>query len=369
MHYPAAGIHCASKACPYFRDVDLPANSPSCDSWQNSRMVPRLIIGGALLAAGPIVPAQAQVQATSPGAAPYPVKLVRMITGSTAGGAADITARQIGGKLAESFGQQVLIDNRPGLAGMLANELTAKSPADGYTLLFQPGSFITLSTQINARGGAWDPLKHLAPVIQVSSYYFVLVVHPSVPARTVQQLIAVARAQPRALTFVSSGVGSNFHLAGELFKLGAKVDMWHVPYKGSPPAIVDLIAGRAELMFMQVPPVLSYIRNGRLRALGVTGTTRHTQLPDVPTIAEAALPGYELGGSEGILAPLNVPRDVVMKVNTLTGAILQSTEMKETWAGKAVEYAPNTPEQYAAKIRAEYDKTTTVLKAAGIRNE
>lgn len=329
----------------------------------------RQLIGCTLLSAGAMVAAQAQVQTPSISPAQYPVKLVRLVTGSTAGGAADITARQIGTKLADVFGQQVLIDNRPGLAGMLANELTAKSPADGYTLLFQPGSFITVSTQVNARGGAWDPLKHLAPVIQVSAYHFVLVVHPSVPARTVQQLIAVARAKPRALTFVSSGVGSNFHLAGELFKLGAKVDMWHVPYKGSPPAIVDLIAGRAELMFMQVPPVLPYIRGGRLRALGVTGTARHPQLPDVPTIAEAALPGYELGGSEGILAPLNAPRDIVIKVNSATNTILLSSDLKETWAGKAVEYTPNTPEQYAARIRAEYDKTATVLKAAGIKNE
>ncbi|MEQ1775831.1 MAG: tripartite tricarboxylate transporter substrate-binding protein [Burkholderiales bacterium] len=324
------------------------------------------IIGCALLAASAMVSVQAQTPSTS--AVQYPVKLVRLITGSTVGGAADITARQIGTKLSEAFGQQVLIDNRPGLAGMFANELTAKSPADGYTLLFQPGSFITVSTQLNARGGAWDTLKYLAPVIQVSAYHFVLVAHPSVPARTVKQLIAVARAQPRALTFVSSGVGSNFHLAGELFKLGAKVDLWHVPYKGSPPAIIDLIAGRAELMFTQVPPVLPYIRNGRLRALGVTGTTHHVQLPEVPTIADAALPGYELSGSEGILAPLNAPRDIVMKVNAITNTILLSLEMKETWAGKAVEYTPNTPEQYAVKIREEYDKTTVVLKAAGIKS-
>ncbi len=329
----------------------------------------RKIAECALLALSIATIAQVHAQSPSTGAAQYPVKLVRLITGSTAGGAADITARQIGTKLSEAFGQQLLIDNRPGLAGMVANELTAKSPADGYTLLFQPGSFITVSTQLNARGGAWDTLKYLAPVIQVSAYHFVLVAHPSVPARTVKQLIAVARAQPRALSFVSSGVGSNFHLAGELFKLGAKVELWHVPYKGSPPAIVDLIAGRAELMFTQVPPVLPYIRNGRLRALGVTGTARNPQLPDVPTIADAALPGYELTGSEGILAPLNVPRDIVMKVNAQTNTILLSPEMKETWAGKAVEYMPNTPEQYAANIRADYDKTTTVLKAAGIKAE
>jgi tripartite-type tricarboxylate transporter receptor subunit TctC len=197
----------------------------------------------------------------------YPSRLVRLITGSAAGGGADITARQLSPKLGELFGQQVLVDNRPGLAGMLANELTAKAPADGYTLLLQPGGFITLSAQLNAKGGKWDTLRHLAPVIQVSSYSFVLVIHPSVPARTVKELIAVPKASPRALSFVSSGVGSNFHLSGELFKLRAGVDLLHVAYRGSPPAIVDLIAGRAEMMFVHVPAVQPYKRRARRAGL------------------------------------------------------------------------------------------------------
>jgi tripartite-type tricarboxylate transporter receptor subunit TctC len=299
----------------------------------------------------------------------YPSKLVRLVTGSAAGGGSDITARQIAPKLAEAFGQQVLVDNRPGLAGMLANELVGKAPADGYALLLQPGGFITLSPQLNAKAGKWETLRYLAPVIQVSSYTFVLVIHPSVPAKTVKELIAVAKATPRALSFVSSGVGSNFHLSGELFKLRAGIDMWHVPYKGSPPAIVDLIAGRAEMMFVHIPAVLQYVRNGRLRALGLTGTKRSALLPEVPTIAEAALPGYDIVGSEGLLAPAGTPRDIIAKLNATVAAILATQELKEIWAGKGVEFAPNTAEQYSAKLRDEYEKTAAVIKAAGIKAE
>ncbi len=301
--------------------------------------------------------------------AQYPSKLIRLVTGSAAGGGSDITARQLGPKLTEVWGQPVLVDNRPGLAGMLANEIVAKAPADGYTLLLQPGGFITLSPQLNAKGGAWDTLRHLAPVIQVSSYTFVLVVHPSVPAKTVKELIAVAKTAPRALSFVSSGVGSNFHLSGELFKLRAGIDMWHVPYKGSPPAIVDLIAGRADMMFVHIPAVLQYIRNGRLRALGLTGSKRSSLLPGVPTIAEAALPGYAIVGSEGLLAPAATPRDIVAKINTTVAAVLATPELKETWVSKGVELAPNTPEQYAARLRDEYDKTAAVIKAAKIKSD
>lgn len=301
----------------------------------------------------------------------YPAKLVRMVTGSLAGGGSDITARQIAPKLGELFGQQVLVDNRPGVAGMLANELVARSPPDGYTLLLQPGGFITLSAHLNAKGtggGSWETLKHLAPVIQITSYAFVLVAHPSVPAKTVKELIAVAKAKPRALNFVSSGVGSNFHLMGELFKLRAGVDMVHVAYRGSPPAIVDLLAGRAELMFIHVPPVLQYIRNGRLRALAVTGPARNAMLPEVPRVTDT-LPGFESVGSEGILAPLNTPRDIIARVNAAVTQVLATAELKAAWADKAVEFVANTPEQYAAKIREELDRTAQIIKQAGIKGD
>ena len=251
------------------------------------------------------------------GAQQYPVKVVRLVTGSQAAGGTDVTARAIQARLVPALGQQVIVDNRPGLAGMVANEYTAKAPADGYTLLIQPGSFVTVSTQLNANP-PWDPLKHLAPIIQVSSYDFVLVAHPSVPAKNVKELVAVARARPKGISFASTGVGSNFHLAGELLKLTAKVDMLHVAYRGSPQAVLDLVAGRIDTMFVHIPTVKGYIESGRLRGLATTGVRRNALLPDVPTIAESGMKAYEVAGIEGVFAPAGTPRAIV------TGSIPRS---------------------------------------------
>ena len=233
----------------------------------------------------------------------WPTRVVRMVTGSVAGGGADITGRPIAQRMSELLKQQVIIDNRPGAAGLLANDLVAKAAPDGHTLLLTPGSFLIISSYLNARP-PYDPLTLLTPIAQVDSYSFVLVVHPSVPAKNAKELVAVAKAKPGALSFVSSGVGSNFHLAGELFKLRGNVELWHVPYKGSPQAIVDLLAGRADVMFVGLPAVMPHIKSGRLRAIGVTGPKRNPLLPDVQTVAESALPGYEVIGWEGVFAPL-----------------------------------------------------------------
>ncbi len=306
--------------------------------------------------------------ACAAGAQPCPAKIVRVVTGSVAGGGADITARPLAQRLGEILKTQVIVDNRPGAAGLIANELVAKSAPDGYTLLLTPGSFLIVTAYLNARP-PYDPLTLFAPVVQVSAYNFVLVVHPSVPAKTPQELVAVARARPGALTFVSTGVGSNFHLAGELFKLGARIDMWHVPYKGSPAAIVDLLAGRADLMFVGIPAVLPHVKTGRLRALGVTGLKRSALLPEVPTVAESALPGYEINGWEGFLAPLGTPPEIVARLNVAITEILAAPEMRNLWASKGVEFLPNTPEQFAAKIRQDYESTGRLLKAAGIKPE
>ena len=305
------------------------------------------------------------------GAAPaqnWPVKVVRVVTGSVAGGGADITGRPIAQRLSEILKQQVIMDNRPGAAGLIANELVAKAPPDGYTWLLTPGSFLIITGYLNARP-PYDPQTLFIPVAQVNSYSFVVVVHPSVPAKNARELLAVARAKPGTLTFVSSGIGSNFHLAGELFKLRGKVDLWHVPYKGSPQAIVDLLAGRADVMFVGVPAVLPHIRNGRLRAVGVTGAKRNALLPEVPTVAESALPGYEINGWEGFFAPLGTPREIVNRVNALVHDILSTPEMRELWASKGVDFIPNTPEQFAARVRDDYENIGRIIKAAGIKPE
>ena len=298
----------------------------------------------------------------------YPSKVIRFVTGSSAGGGADVTTRAIQQRLIPALGVQVIVDNRPGVAGMLANEYTAKAPPDGYTILLQPGSFVTISTQLNAKT-PWDPLKHLAPVIQVSAYDFVLVAHPSVPATSARQLATIARSKPGAISFASTGVGSNFHLAGELFKLRAKADMLHVSYRGSPPAVIDLISGRVDTMFVHLNTIQEHVRSGRLRALGVTGSKRNPLLQNVPTIDESALKGYEISGYEGVFAPAGTPRDIVTKLNATIGTLLATPEMKEAWTAKAVEFVPNTPDQFAAKMRDDYEKTGALIKAAGIKPE
>jgi tripartite-type tricarboxylate transporter receptor subunit TctC len=301
-------------------------------------------------------------------AQPFPSKPVRLVTGSQAGGGTDITARAIQQAVAPLLGVPVVIDNRPGTAGMVANDFVAKQPPDGQTLLIQPGSFVTISPQLNA-SPRWDTMKHLAAVVQVSTYDLVLVAHPSVPARNVKELIAVARAKPGMISFASSGVGSNFQLAGELLKLEAKVDMLHVAYRGSPPAVLDLVAGRVDTMFVHVPTVKGHIDAGRLRALAMTGTRRSALLPQVPTIAESGLKAYEISGIEGIFAPIGTPREIVARLNSVVGGALSTPEMKASWASKGIEFVPNTPEQFAAKVQFDYDKTAALIKAADIRPE
>ncbi len=321
------------------------------------RHAPRLAAAVLLFAAGMCV------------AQPYPSKLIRMVTGSTPGGGADVTARQVVPRLAEWLKTQIIVDNRSGVAGMIANEYVSKAAPDGYTLLLQPGSFMTVSAVLNARArGGWDPVKSLAPVAQVGAYGFVMAVHPSLPARSVKEFVAAAKTRPGAITFVTTGVGSNFQLAGELFQLHAKVKLLHVPYKGSPPAIVDLISGRADATFMQVPSLLQHLKDGKLRALGVTGLRRNPLLSDVPPIADA-LPGYELTGSEWLMAPAGIPREILLRLNAAVTAILDAPDMKELWAGKGVEFTPGTPEFYAERFKQEYERAAAVIKQAGIKPE
>jgi len=298
----------------------------------------------------------------------WPTKIVRVVTGSVAGGGADVTGRPIAQRMSEILKQQVIIDNRPGAAGLLANDLVAKAAPDGYTLLLTPGSFFIITSYLNARP-PYNPQTVLTPVVQADTYNFVVVVHPSVPAKNAKELLAVAKSKPGALTFVSSGVGSNFHLAGELFKLRGNVDMLHVSYKGSPQAIVDLIAGRADVMFVGIPAVMPHIKSGRLRAVGTTGLKRNALFPDLPTVAESALPGYEIVGWEGFFAPIGTPREIVSRVNAMVNEILQTPEMRELWASKGVDFVPNTVEQFTARVRDDYENTGRLIKAAGIKAE
>lgn len=296
----------------------------------------------------------------------YPSKPVRLLTGSGPGGGADQTSRVLAERLSRVLKEQVVVENRPGATGMIANRLVANAAPDGHTLLLEPSSFVAISPHLNAKDG-WDPTKSLAPIIQVSAYGLVLVVHPSVPAKTVKELIALARSRPGVLNFASSGVGSNFHLSAELFKIRAKIDIVHIPYRGSSNALIDLLAGRADLMFGLIPISYPYLRQGKLRALGVTATARNALMPDVPTISEAALPGFEVLSWEGVFAPVGTPSAIIARLNAEIGRIVNSAEVRKLWVNKGVETVTGTPEDLGNKLKADYTRLGELLTKLKIK--
>lgn len=318
----------------------------------------RALCRGAI-AALVMIPAWAAAQS-------YPTKPVHLFTGSAPGGGADQTSRVIAERLSRTLKEQVLVENRPGATGMIANRMVGNAAPDGYTLLVEPSSFVAISPHLNAKDG-WDPMKSLAPIIQVSAYGFVLVVHPTVPARSVKELIALARRKPGVLNFASSGVGSNFHLAGELFKLGSGINIVHIPYRGSSAATVDLIAGRADLMFGLIPLTYPYIQQGRLRALAVTAKTRNALLPDTPTVDKAGLPGFEVLSWEGVFAPAGTPAEIIGRLNSAIATIVNSAEVKKIWVNKGVETVTGTPQQLGERLRADYERLGNLLVKIGVK--
>jgi tripartite-type tricarboxylate transporter receptor subunit TctC len=296
----------------------------------------------------------------------YPVKPIRLIHGFASGSAIDVFSRPLAQKLTESLGQQVVVDGRPGATGMIANDLVAKSAPDGYTLLAAPGSAMAATPHLYKV--PYDSLRDFAPVIQISTFSYVLVAHPAVPAKTARELIALAKSRKEALTYGSTGVGSGFHLAGELFAAMAGVQLLHVPYRGGgSAAIVDLVAGRVDLMWDSLAVVMPQMRAGKLHAIGVTGTRRAAALPDVPAIADSGLPGYEMIGWHGIFAPAGTPREIVDKLNGAVARILATADIKELWNTQAMEIAPSTPEQFAARLRFDYDRYGKLIKSSGIK--
>lgn len=298
----------------------------------------------------------------------YPLRPIRVLAPFPAGSGVDVVARLIATPLAQSVGQAVVVDNRPGAAGKIACELAARAAPDGYTLLLGNASTLAMLPNLDKRV-EFDPVKSFAPIALISSSANVLVVHPAVAATSVSALITLAKAKPGALNYGSAGAGNSTHLAAELFKLSAGVDLVHVPYKGTPPMITDLLSGRIQLSFTSLLSALPHVQQGRLRALGVTSVKRAASLPDVPTISEAGLKGYEMVVWQGILAPARTPQPIVARLNSEVVKILQTRETRERLAAQGLEPVGGTPAEFHAYIAAEVAKWAKVIKHAGITPE
>ena len=295
----------------------------------------------------------------------YPSKPVRVLAPFPAGSGVDIVARMIGAPLSGAVGQSVVVDNRPGANGTIACELAARSAPDGYTLLLGNASTLAMAPGLYPRI-AYDPVKSFAPITLIAHSANVLVVHPSVPAASVPALIALAKARPGQLNYGSAGSGNSTHLAAELFRLMSGANIVHVPYKGTPPMLTELLAGQIQLSFTSLVSSLPHIKQGRLRALGVTSLQRAGSLPELPTISEAGLKGYEVTVWQGIVAPAGTPQSIVGELNAHITRILKTADMRERFAVQGLEAAPGTPAQFGAYIAAEVAKWTKVIRQAGI---
>lgn len=298
-------------------------------------------------------------------AQPYPSKPVRIIVNFPAGGIADLYARIIGGKVQEAWGQPVVIENRTGAGGNIGADAVAKSAPDGYTLNMSAIGPHAINVSLFARM-PFDPVKDFAPVAHVLDAEGLLVVHPSLPINSVSDLIAYGRANPGKLTFASAGMGTASHLAGELFRSMAKVEMTHVPYKGNVPAITDLLAGQTSLLFATMPTVLPHARAGKLRALATVGSARAAATPELPIVGES-LRGFEVSNWIALFAPAGTPPDIVTRWNAEVNRIMQSPEIQARLPNEGARFVPNTPEQFAAFVKSEIAKWAPVVKASGAR--
>ena len=295
----------------------------------------------------------------------YPTRAIKLIVPSAAGGWTDTIARLVGNGLAAGLGVPVVIENKPGAGGNIASDLVAKSAPDGYTLLVPFGGYAVNAYLYEKL--PFDPVKDLVPVAQLCTVTGILVVNPSLPAKSVGELIALARSKPGVLNFASAGSGTEVHLAGELFRSMAGVDIVHVPYKGSAPALADLLGGQVQLMFANMPGTLQHVETGRLRVLAVNSATRSPLLPDVPTVAEPGVPGYEASTWFGVMAPAGTPREIVARLNAEIGKVLGTPEMQKFFRAEGASAVGGSPEQFAAFLRAEMGKWEKVIKAAGLK--
>ncbi len=295
----------------------------------------------------------------------YPAKPIRIVVVSTPGGSVDTLARTVGPRLAERWGQQVLVDNRPGAGGAIAAEIVAKSPADGHTLLM--GTVSSLATNVSLRKSLpYDPVKDFAPISLVATQNLMLLVHPSVPARSVRELTALAKKQPGKLSFASAGNGTGGHLSGELYRMLAGIDLLHVPYKGVQPALIDVVSGQVSMTFASIISAMPQVKNNRLLPLAVTGSQRSPAARELPTMMEAGVKGYESATWYGLLAPAGTPADIVTKLNAEVVAILKSPEMNDRLSKEGADPVGNSPAEFSKYIQSEIEKWRKVIRAAGI---
>jgi len=295
----------------------------------------------------------------------YPTKPVRLIVGFPPGGATDLVARVIAPKLGETLKQQVIVDNRAGANGTIGAEVAAKAAPDGYTLHLGTLGALVISPAITKVH--YDPTKDFSPIGQAVSLQNIFITHPSLPVRTLHDLIALAKKRPGALNYASSGLGSPGHLAGELFNTMAGVNIMHIPYKGGGPAITDLIAGHIEIFVAVISTAVPQVRAGKARALAVTGARRALALPEVPTVAEAGLKGYEASNWYGLVAPAGTPKTVIDRLSKELVAILDSPDVRDALLKRGVEAASSSPEQFAVYIKSETAKWGKVIKAANLQ--
>ena len=298
-------------------------------------------------------------------AQPYPAKPIRVVVPFPAGGNADIFARAFAQKLGEAWKQIPIVDNRAGAAGIIGTQFVAKAPADGYTLLFGTTGTHTTNPAVYAKL-PYDPVRDFAPVSNFADSPFLLVVHPSIPARTLQQLVTLAKSRPGQLDYASFGTGSSAHLAGEMLRTMAGINVIHVAYKGGPPAVNDLVGGHVSLMFNSLPAVLPLVKADRLRALAVASAKRSPALPELPTFAESGLPGFEAGSWYGLLAPSGTPREAITKLHAETVQMLALPDIRQKLAAEGAEAIGNSPEEFAAQIRRDIERWEKVARAANI---
>jgi tripartite-type tricarboxylate transporter receptor subunit TctC len=296
----------------------------------------------------------------------YPAKPVRIIVPFAPAGSTDITARVVAQKLTDGWRQQVIVDNRAGAGGNIGAEAVAKSAPDGYTLLLATTGVMAINHRLY-RNLSYDALRDFAPVTQIGALPLILIIHPSLPAKSVKDLVAMGKAKPGELSYASSGVGSATHMTSELFRMMAGVDIVHIPYKGSGQAMVDLISGQVGMAFDQITSSLPHVESGKLRALAVTSAKRFPSVPQLPTVAEAGIRGYESVSWNGIAAPLGTPRDIISRVQEQVARALQAADIKERFFKDGIEGVGSTPEQFAAHIRSERAKWENVVDSAGIK--